>query len=96
MKMSEALSRFHETVTGACTRFPDELPEWGLGYAESRQLLLDDWARVKALVRKDHEQASLIETLIRDALESFDRGEREPGRSTMVRVYNILDQEPLC
>lgn len=96
MTKSEALSSFHETVTGVGTRFPDELPVWGLGYAESRQLLLDDWSKVKALVQKDDEQALLIEKLMLDALESFDRGEREPGRSIMVRVYNILDQSALC
>ncbi len=96
MKRDEALKLFREEVVGATIRAPDNYPDWDkLGYAHHRSELLRYWSEAKPRIVRDLEKVAIIDDKLAEALASFDRGEREPGQSLMVQIYNILNLQTL-
>ncbi len=95
MKQGEALSRFTEDVVRATIRAPDNYPDWSLGYPHHRSELLRYWSEAKPRIVRDLDKVAIIDDKLAEALASFDRGEREPGQSLMVQIYNILNLETL-
>lgn len=49
------------------------------------------WLRVK----RDLDKAAYIDEHLTSAIELFDRCEREPEQSLMVKIYNVLNLSPL-
>jgi hypothetical protein len=78
--LTEALSLFKDNVVGGTIRAPDNYPDWNTrGYAGHRADLLELWAEIKPRLKRDFDKAAYIDEHLSEALECFDRGEREPG-----------------
>jgi hypothetical protein len=86
---------FKESVAVATGCPPDEYPEWNSGWANHRADLLALWSDVKPRLKRDLDKAELIDQKLAAAFESFDRGQREPGRSLMFEIYNVLNLNTL-
>jgi hypothetical protein len=92
----KALQLFKENVVGGTIRAPDNYPEWDtLGYTSHRADLLSLWSEIKPRLKRDLDKAAFIDEHLAQALESFDRGEREPGQSLMFKIYNVLNLNQL-
>lgn len=97
--LSQVFARFREGIaTGTCEP-PDEYLDMdsptqrsAKHYLLHRQLILEDWAAIKPKLKRDIERAASIEERLVRAIECFDRGERQPGRSLMMEIYNDLNQ----
>jgi hypothetical protein len=93
---SETLEIFTDTVVSGTLRPPDNYPDWNTrGYAGHREDLLNLWAEIRPRLKRDLEEAAFIDEQLKLALESFDRGDREPGQSIMFKIYNVLNQKKL-
>jgi hypothetical protein len=95
MTLSQALGIFKDCVVGGTIDAPDAYPDWHPGYAYHRAQLLEHWSIVKSKVRIDMDEVDLIDQKLTAALESCDRGEREPGQGLMVQIYNTLNSKKL-
>lgn len=94
--LAETLELFTENVVSGTLRAPDNYPEWNtLGYARHRSELLRLWAEIKPRIKRDLDNVAYIDEHLTLAIASFDRGEREPGQSLMVKIYNVLNLTPL-
>jgi hypothetical protein len=82
-------------VVGGTIDAPDRYPDWHPDWEHHRSELLKYWSAAKPLIRVDIDKAELIDLKLDEALASFDRGEREPGQSLMVKIYNVLNLNPL-
>jgi hypothetical protein len=77
-------------------RAPDNYPEWDkYGFRRHREDLLSLWSEIKPRLKRDLDKAAFIEEHLMLAIASFDRGEREPGQSLMVEIYNVLNLHKL-
>lgn len=94
-KLDEALQLFKESVAVATGRPPDQYPDWDPGWADHSADLLQLWSSVKPRLKRDLDKAELIDQKLAAAMESFDSGQREPGRSLMFEIYNILNLNTL-
>lgn len=93
---AETLERFTENVVSGTMRAPDNYPDWDTpGYASHRAELLGLWAEIKPRIKHDLDEVAYIDEHLELAIESFDRGEREPGQSLMVKIYNVLNLKKL-
>jgi hypothetical protein len=96
MKLREALQLFKENVVGGTINAPDNYREWDTGgYRVHRENLLHYWNEAKPMIKHDIDKVAIIDEKLRQALESFDRGDREPGQSLMVEIYNVLNLNTL-
>ncbi len=96
MSLAETLERFAENVVRSTIRAPDNYPDWDtLGYASHRSELLRLWSEIKPRIKRDFDNVAVIDEHLALAIASFDRGEREPGQSLMVKIYNVLNLTPL-
>jgi hypothetical protein len=96
MTFTEALQLFKENVNGATSMAPDNYPQWDTaGWRSHRQDLLHYWSAVRSGLVEDAHWRTVIDDKLAQAVASFDRGEREPGQSLMVEVYNVLNQHTL-
>jgi hypothetical protein len=94
--LSETLMLFKENVVGGTIRAPDNYPDWDkLGYPDHRNELVSLWAEIRPRLKRDLDEATFIDEHLKLALESFDRGDREPGQSIMFKIYNVLNQKKL-
>jgi hypothetical protein len=92
----KALQLFKENVVGGTMQPPDNYPEWNRdGYSGHRKELLDLWAEIKPRLKRDLDKAEYIDEHLALAIASFDKGEREPGQSLMVKIYNVLNLNQL-
>ena len=95
MSLGETLERFAENVVGGTINAPDNYPEWNtLGYARHRSELLRLWGEAKPRIKRDLDKVAYIDEHLTLAIECFDRGDREPGQSLMVKIYNVLNLTP--
>lgn len=93
MNKREALQLFIEDVAGGTSQPPDEYQEWNsIGYAGHRSDLLEHWRVARDGIKRDLDKVPQIDGLLEQALASFDRGERQPGRGLMVKIYVLLTQ----
>ena len=60
-----------------------------------RAELLRLWSEVKPRIKHDLDKVAYIDEHLTLAIASFDRGEREPGQSLMVKIYNVLNLNKL-
>jgi hypothetical protein len=91
--LAETLMLFREDVVGATLRAPDNYPDWDTGgYPTHRADLLSLWYEIKPRIKHDLDKVIVIDQQLNDALASFDRGEREPGQSLMVQIYNRFNE----
>jgi hypothetical protein len=87
---------FKENVGKAMLCAPDKYPAWDVGaYPTHRSELLRHWQDAKALLKKDFALATDVDNLLGLALQSLDLGQREPGHSLMVELYNLLNLNAL-
>jgi hypothetical protein len=94
-KLSEGLQVFQGSVSSATVYSPDAYPDWHFGWTSHRADLLALWSDVKPRLKRDLDKVELIDQKLAEAFESFDRGQREPGRSLMVEIYNVLNLNTL-
>ncbi len=93
MSKQKALRMLVEDVAGGTTQPPDEYQEWNsIGYAGHRSDLLEHWRVARDGIKRDLDKVPQIDELLEQALASFDRGERQPGRGLMVKIYVLLTQ----
>jgi hypothetical protein len=93
---SESLMLFKEAVASGTMRAPDNYPEWDkFGFPRHKEDLVTLWAEIRPRLKRDLEEAAFIDEHLKLALESFDRGDREPGQSIMCKIYNVLNQKKL-
>jgi hypothetical protein len=91
--LAQALQLFTENVVGGTLRAPNNYPDWDTGgYRTHRADLLNLWSEIKPRIKQDLDKVAFIDEHLALAIESFDRGEREPGQSLMVQIYNVLNQ----
>jgi hypothetical protein len=95
MNHKEALDQFTGSVASATGRAPNDYPDWHPGWQEHRADLLETWQRAKTGIKHDLDAVAFIDKTLAEAIEGFDRGEKEPGRSLMVKIYNALNLGPL-
>ena len=96
MRFSELREHFHDNVVRATICAPDNYPDWDTGgYPLHKAELLNKWAEIRCQVKRDTDKVTLIDEKLALALESFDRGERQPGQSLMFEIYNILNAQKL-
>jgi hypothetical protein len=96
MSLPQTLTLFTENVVGGTIRAPDNYPEWNTRrWAGHREDLLSLWADIKPRLKRDLDKVAYIDEHLALAIESFDRGEREPGQSLMVKIYNVLNLNQL-
>jgi hypothetical protein len=96
MSLAQTLTLFTENVVGGTISAPDNYQEWDtLGWAGHREELLSLWADIKPRLKRDLDKVAYIDEHLALAIESFDRGEREPGQSLMVKIYNLLNLNQL-
>jgi hypothetical protein len=94
--LAQTLLLFKDNVVGGTIRAPDNYPEWDTpGWASHREDLLSLWADIKPRLKRDLDKVAYIDEHLALAIESFDRGEREPGQSLMVKIYNVLNLNQL-
>jgi hypothetical protein len=92
----QALQLFKENVVLGTISAPNGYPEWDTpGYASHRADLVGLWSEIKPRLKRDLDKAAYIDEHLTLAIASFDRGEREPGQSLMVKIYNVLNLNPL-
>jgi hypothetical protein len=94
-KGREELQLFRDSVATATGYPPDGYPERHPGWVFHRQELLTDWAAAKLLIKQDLHHVATINDKLNQAIASFDRGDREPGQSLMVEIYNVLNLNDL-
>jgi hypothetical protein len=93
---SEALELFTGYVVSGTINAPDNYPDWNKrGWGGHREELLGLWAEVKPRIKHALDKVAYIDEHLALAIESFDRGEREPGQSLMFEIYNVLNLEKL-
>ena len=93
--LAKTLQLFRENVVSGTIDAPDNYPEWDkLGYARHRSEMLGLWAEIKPRIKRDLDKVAYIDEHLTLAIECFDRGEREPGQSLMVKIYNVLNLTP--
>ena len=93
---NKALQQFKESVAYATGYAPDGYHAWDAGgYSTHREELARFWSDARHFIVHDLAHAESIDTKLAEALTSFDRGEREPGRSLMFEIYNILNLNSL-
>ncbi len=91
MNKQDALRMFIEDVAGGMTQPPDGYQDWYTpGYAGHRADLVDHWRIGRDSIKHDLAKVPQIDALLEQALASFDRGDREPGRTLMCDIYNLL------
>jgi hypothetical protein len=90
--LARTLSIFKDYVVGGTISAPDNYPEWNTRrWAGHREELLSLWADIKPRLKRDLDKVAYINEHLALAIESFDRGEREPGQSLMLKIYNVLN-----
>jgi hypothetical protein len=95
MSPKEAKSLFKDYVVGGTVRAPNNYPDWHPGWQDHRAQLLEHWQLAKTGIKHDLDAVSFIDQTLAQAIESFDKGEKEPGQSLMVKIYNALNMGPL-
>ncbi len=91
MNKREALQRFQEDVASGTSQPPDDYPAWyTAAYSGHRADLVEHWRIAREGIKRDLDRVAEIDGLLEQALASFDRGEREPGRGLMFKIYNLL------
>lgn len=91
MNKREALQLFVEDVAGGTSQPPDQYQDWYTpGYAGHRADLMAHWRAGRESIKRDLNKVPQIDALLEQALASFDKGEREPGRTLMCDIDNLL------
>jgi hypothetical protein len=93
MSLRESLQLFKEYVVGGTIDAPDKYPDRHPGWTYHRGELLRYWSEAKPLIKHDLDKVAF--TKLEQALASFDQGQREPGQSLMVEIYNVLNLNTL-
>ncbi len=94
--LAKKMQFFRENVVSGTINAPDNYPDWDkLGYARHRSEMLGLWAEIKPRIKRDFDNVAVIDEHLALAIASFDRGEREPRQSLMVKIYNVLNLTPL-
>jgi hypothetical protein len=95
MSPKEAIGQFKDSVVGATIDAPNNYPDWHPGWQDHRTRLLELWQLAKTGIKRDLDAVSFIDQTLAQAIEGFDKGEKEPGQSLMVKIYNALNMGPL-
>lgn len=95
MNPKEAQDIFKGCVVSGTINAPDNYEEWHPGWKFHRQELLEYWEIAKTGIKQDLDALNFIENTLEQAIESFDNGQKEPGQSLMVKIYNALNMGPL-
>jgi hypothetical protein len=95
MSERESLVLFKGYVATATSEAPDQYPDWHSGWAYHRNELLTHWSAARRLLKRDLDHVATIDAKLAQAIESFDRGKREPGQSLMWEIYNVLNLNTL-
>lgn len=91
MNAKEAQSIFKDSVASGTLSPPNNYPEWHPGWQYHKDDLLKHWQIAKTGIKNDLDAVNFIDKTLAQAIESFDRGEKEPGQSLMVKIYNALN-----
>jgi hypothetical protein len=94
-KLDQSLQLFQDSVASAMVHSPDKYQAWHPGWPFHRDDLLQLWADVKPRLKRDLHKVALIDEKLAAACESFDRDQREPDRSLMFEIYNVLNLNTL-
>jgi hypothetical protein len=94
-KLGQALQIFQDSVNVGTAYPPDAYPDWHAGWANHRADMLALWTDLKPRLKHDLDKVELIDQKLAEAFESFDSGQREPGRSLMFEIYNVLNLNTL-
>ncbi len=95
MRPTEAQSIFKDYVVGGTIDAPNNYPDWHPGWQDHRTQLLEFWQRAKTGIKHDLDAVRFIDKTLAQAIECFDQGDKEPGQSLMVKIYNALNMGPL-
>jgi hypothetical protein len=95
MSPKEAQELFKGYVVSGTINAPDYYPDWHPGWQDHRAQLLEHWQLTKTGIKRDLDAVAFIDETLAQAIEGFDRGEKEPGQSLMVKIYNALNMGPL-
>lgn len=94
--LAETLMLFKDSVVMGTIDAPDKYPDWDTGgYRTHRANLVTLWSEIKPRIKRDLDKVAFIDAKLAEALASFDKGEREPGQSLMVEIYNVLNLNTL-
>jgi len=94
--LSERLLNFAGSVSAA-TNAPDDYPDykvelWGdmeRTYKMNKQAVLEDWAAVRGLIKRDLDKVAMIDESLLIAFSAFDAGNKALGRAKMFDIYNL-------
>jgi hypothetical protein len=94
--LSEKLMNFAGSVSAA-TDAPDAYPDFRVelsgdmetAYQINRQTVLDDWAEVRRLIKRDLDKVAIIDECLGIAFSAFDAGNKDLGRAKMFEIYNL-------
>ncbi len=95
MSPKEAQKLFREDVVGGTIEAPNSYPDWHPGWKHHRAELLEHWQLAKTGIKYDLDAVNFIDKTLAQAIEGFDRGEEQPGKSLMFKIYNALNMGPL-
>lgn len=93
MSLKERLSDFAGSVVAAASRAPDEYPEWEHWTYETHMADIRTlWAEIRPQLKRDVDQASLVDESLQQMFRSFDAGDKETGRKTALTIYNLVEK----
>ncbi|SFP58668.1 hypothetical protein SAMN05443579_112312 [Variovorax sp. PDC80] len=88
MSLKDRLADFAGALTSA-TMAPDEyaVPEYQ-NYESNKADLTDLWSQIRPQIKRDVQQANLIDDQLQEMFSFFDRGEKNKGRKLAWAIYN--------
>ena len=89
MSLKERLADFEGSVGAAATRAPDEYPEWGSWTYETHMADLKAlWAEIRPQLKRDLDQAALVDEKLQEMFSAFEAGDKQRGRDAAWAIYN--------
>jgi hypothetical protein len=94
MTIRERLRDFASSIAVATTDPPDDYAYWsGWTYETHMADIKGLWAEIRPQLKRDLEQAELIEGKLQEMFAAFDVGETGVGRKAAMVIYNMkVDQ----
>lgn len=90
MSLKEHLADFAGSIAVATTDPPDNYAEWSSWTYETHMVDLKElWAEIRPQLKRDLEQAELIDSKLQEMFEAFDVGEKDKGRKAAMTIYNL-------
>lgn len=90
MSLQEKLKDFAGSISTATGDAPDDYPEWSSWTYETHMADLKGlWAEIRPNLKRDLDQAALIDGKLQEMFAAFDAGEKERGREAAWFIYNL-------